>query len=57
MCVNERSGKEEREKRDPSGRVILQEAEAKKVEDYRYLESTVQSNGECGEVCAIRLRR
>ena len=34
--------------KDPSGTVKLQGAEIKKVEDFKYLGSTVQSNGECG---------
>ncbi|KAM7373883.1 hypothetical protein PAMP_006573 [Pampus punctatissimus] len=38
MCVNER---------DPSRRVRLQGEEIKKVEDFKYLGSTVQNNGEC----------
>ena len=37
MCMNERN---------PSGTVRLQGAEVKKVEDFKYLGSTVQSNGE-----------
>ena len=40
MCVNERN---------PSGTMKLQGAEIKKVEDFKYLGSTVQSNGECGK--------
>ena len=40
MCVNERN---------PSGTVRLQGAEMKKVEDFKHLGSTVQSNGECGK--------
>ena len=40
MCVNER---------DTSGRVRLQGEEIKKVEDFKYLGTTVQSNGECGK--------
>ena len=40
MCVN---------KRNPSGTVRLQGAEMKKVGDFKYLGSTVQSNGECGK--------
>ena len=40
MCVNERN---------PSGTVKLQGAEIKKVEDFKYLGSTVQNNGECGK--------
>ncbi|KAI5615975.1 hypothetical protein C0J50_8706, partial [Silurus asotus] len=38
MCVNEREG---------SGVVRLQGEELEKVEEFRYLGSTVQSNGEC----------
>ena len=37
MCVNERN---------PGGTVKLQGAEKKKVEDFKYFGSTVQSNGE-----------
>ncbi|KAK3562948.1 hypothetical protein QTP86_011692 [Hemibagrus guttatus] len=45
MCVNEREG---------SGTVRLQGEEVKKVQEFKYLGSTVQSNGECGkEVPAI----
>ncbi|KAK3570329.1 hypothetical protein QTP86_017160 [Hemibagrus guttatus] len=40
MCVNEREG---------SGKVRLQGEEVKKVEEFKYLGSTVQSNGECGK--------
>ncbi|KAK3554858.1 hypothetical protein QTP86_000893 [Hemibagrus guttatus] len=40
MCVNEREG---------SGTVRLQGEEVKKVEEFKYLGSTVQSNGECGK--------
>ncbi|KAK3548852.1 hypothetical protein QTP70_021037 [Hemibagrus guttatus] len=40
MCVNERKG---------SGTVRLQVEEVKKVQEFKYLGSTVQSNGECGE--------
>ena len=40
MCVNERN---------PSGTVRLQGAEIKKLEDFKYLESTVQCNRECGK--------
>ncbi|KAK3518565.1 hypothetical protein QTP70_002544, partial [Hemibagrus guttatus] len=40
MCVNEREG---------SGTVRLQGEEVKKVQEFKYLGSTVQSNGECGE--------
>ncbi|KAK3573200.1 hypothetical protein QTP86_015121, partial [Hemibagrus guttatus] len=38
MCVNERDG---------SGTVRLQGEEVKKVQEFKYLGSTVQSNGEC----------
>ncbi|KAK3540514.1 hypothetical protein QTP70_032471, partial [Hemibagrus guttatus] len=46
MCVNEREG---------SGTVRLQGEEVKKVQEFKYLGSTVQSNGECGkeEACSI----
>ncbi|KAK3530651.1 hypothetical protein QTP86_030917, partial [Hemibagrus guttatus] len=40
MCVNEREG---------SGTVRLQGEEVKKVQEFKYLGSTVQSNVECGE--------
>ena len=40
MCVNERQVK---------GTVKTQEEEVAKVEDFKYLGSTVQSNGECGK--------
>ncbi|KAK3535149.1 hypothetical protein QTP70_004804 [Hemibagrus guttatus] len=40
MCVNERKG---------SGTVRLQGEEVKKVQEFKYLRSTVQSNGECGK--------
>ncbi|KAK3562277.1 hypothetical protein QTP86_033344 [Hemibagrus guttatus] len=40
MCVNEREG---------SGTVRLQREEVKKVQEFKYLGSTVQSNGECGK--------
>ena len=40
MCVNERN---------PRGTVNPQGPEMKKVEDFKYLGSTVQSNGECGK--------
>ncbi|KAK3543252.1 hypothetical protein QTP70_014085, partial [Hemibagrus guttatus] len=40
MCVNEREG---------SGIVRLQGEEVKKVQEFKYLGSTVQSNGECGK--------
>ncbi|KAK3532823.1 hypothetical protein QTP86_033413 [Hemibagrus guttatus] len=40
MCVNEREG---------SGTVRLHGEEVKKVQEFKYLGSTVQSNGECGK--------
>ncbi|KAK3532943.1 hypothetical protein QTP70_004549 [Hemibagrus guttatus] len=40
MCVNEREG---------NGTVRLQGEEVKKVQEFKYLGSTVQSNGECGK--------
>ncbi|KAK3543486.1 hypothetical protein QTP70_023211, partial [Hemibagrus guttatus] len=40
MCMNEREG---------SGTVRLQGEEVKKVQEFKYLGSTVQSNGECGK--------
>ncbi|KAK3520366.1 hypothetical protein QTP70_024045 [Hemibagrus guttatus] len=43
MCVNEREG---------SGTVRLQGEEVKKVQEFKYLGSTVQSNGECGKEVA-----
>ena len=39
MCVNERQ---------VNGTVKMQGEEVAKVEDFKYLGSTVQSNGECG---------
>ncbi|KAK3508104.1 hypothetical protein QTP70_014279 [Hemibagrus guttatus] len=45
MCVNEREG---------SGTVRLQGEEVKKVEEFKYLGSTVQSNGECGKELILR---
>ena len=47
MCVNERN---------PSGTVKLQGAEIKKVEDFKYLGSTVQNNGECGKEVKKRVQ-
>ncbi|KAM7405544.1 hypothetical protein PAMP_012803 [Pampus punctatissimus] len=47
MCVNER---------DPSGSVRLQGEEIKKVEDFKYLGSTVQSNRECGKEVKKRVQ-
>ncbi|KAK3549335.1 hypothetical protein QTP70_034565 [Hemibagrus guttatus] len=40
MCVNEKEG---------SGTVRLQGEEVKKVQEFKYLGSTVQTNGECGK--------
>ncbi|KAK3515123.1 hypothetical protein QTP70_007219 [Hemibagrus guttatus] len=40
VCVNEREG---------SGTVRLQGEEVKKVQEFKYFGSTVQSNGECGK--------
>ncbi|KAK3526298.1 hypothetical protein QTP70_022688, partial [Hemibagrus guttatus] len=45
MCVNEREG---------SGTVRLQGEDVKKVQEFKYLGSTVQSNGECGKEENIR---
>ncbi|KAK2887924.1 hypothetical protein Q8A73_019372 [Channa argus] len=47
MCVNER---------DSGGMVRLQGAEVKKVQDFKYLGSTVQSNGECGKEVKRRVQ-
>ncbi|KAK2920711.1 hypothetical protein Q8A73_000196 [Channa argus] len=47
MCVNER---------DPGGTVRSQGAEVKKVQDFKYLGSTVQSNGECGKEVKRRVQ-
>ncbi|KAK3507290.1 hypothetical protein QTP70_013546 [Hemibagrus guttatus] len=47
MCVNEREG---------SGTVRLQGEEVKKVEEFKYLGSTVQSNGECGKEVKKRVQ-
>ncbi|KAK3555247.1 hypothetical protein QTP86_011809, partial [Hemibagrus guttatus] len=47
MCVNEREG---------SGTVRLQGEEVKKVQEFKYLGSTVQSNGECGKVVKKRVQ-
>ncbi|KAK3553084.1 hypothetical protein QTP86_031352, partial [Hemibagrus guttatus] len=46
MCVNEREG---------SGTVRLQGEEVKKVQEFKYLGSTVQSNGECGKESWLEL--
>ncbi|KAK3506315.1 hypothetical protein QTP70_016082, partial [Hemibagrus guttatus] len=47
MCVNERGG---------SGTVRLQGEEVKKVQEFKYLGSTVQSNGECGKEVKKRVQ-
>ncbi|KAK3561816.1 hypothetical protein QTP86_014395, partial [Hemibagrus guttatus] len=47
MCVNEREG---------SGTVRLQGEEVKKVQQFKYLGSTVQSNGECGKEVKKRVQ-
>ncbi|KAK3505781.1 hypothetical protein QTP70_003995 [Hemibagrus guttatus] len=47
ICVNEREG---------SGTVRLQGEEVKKVEEFKYLGSTVQSNGECGKEVKKRVQ-
>ncbi|KAK3518329.1 hypothetical protein QTP86_018784, partial [Hemibagrus guttatus] len=47
MCVNEREG---------SGTVRFQGEEVKKVQEFKYLGSTVQSNGEIGKVVKKRVQ-
>ncbi|KAK3552356.1 hypothetical protein QTP86_011288 [Hemibagrus guttatus] len=47
MCVNEREG---------IGTVRLQGEEVKKVQEFKYLGSTVQSNGECGKEVKKRVQ-
>ncbi|KAK3571592.1 hypothetical protein QTP86_015323 [Hemibagrus guttatus] len=47
MCVNER---------EESGTVRLQGEEVKKVQEFKYLGSTVQSNGECGKEVKKRVQ-
>ena len=47
MCVNEKVG---------SGTVQLQGAEVVKVDDFKYLGSTVQSHGDCGSECRKRMQ-
>ncbi|KAK3509487.1 hypothetical protein QTP70_035130, partial [Hemibagrus guttatus] len=47
MCVNEREG---------SGTIRLQGEEVKKVQEFKYLRSTVQSNGECGKEVKKRVQ-
>ncbi|KAK3532192.1 hypothetical protein QTP86_009297 [Hemibagrus guttatus] len=47
MCVNEREG---------SGIIRLQGEEVKKIQKFKYLGSTVQSNGECGKEVKKRVQ-
>ncbi|KAK3559246.1 hypothetical protein QTP86_008514 [Hemibagrus guttatus] len=47
MCVNEREG---------GGTVRLQGEEVKKVQEFKYLGSTVQSNGQCGKEVKKRVQ-
>ncbi|KAK3559099.1 hypothetical protein QTP86_004112 [Hemibagrus guttatus] len=47
ICVNEREG---------SGTVRLQGEEVKKVQEFKHLGSTVQSNGECGKEVKKRVQ-
>ncbi|KAK3570304.1 hypothetical protein QTP86_017185 [Hemibagrus guttatus] len=47
MCVNEREG---------SGTVRLQGEELKTAQEFKYLRSTVQSNGECGKEVRKRVQ-
>ena len=49
MCVNERPD-------NSSGTVKMQGEEVAKVEDFKYLGSTVQSNGECGREVKKRVQ-
>ena len=49
MCVNERQD-------TGSGTVKMQGEEATKVDDFKYLGSTVQSNGECGREVKKRVQ-
>ena len=49
MCVNERQD-------NSSGTVKMQGEELAKVEDFKYLGSTVQSNGECGREVKKRVQ-
>ena len=49
MCVNERQGND-------SDTVKMQGEELAKVEDLKYLGSTVQSNGECGREVKNRVQ-
>ena len=47
VCVNEKGD---------GGAVRLQGAEAVKVDAFKYLGSTVQSNGDCGSECRKRVQ-
>ena len=47
MCVNER---------ETSGIVRLQEAEVAKVQEFKYLGTTVQSTGDCGRELKNRVQ-
>ena len=49
VCVNERQD-------NRSGTLKMQGEEVAKVEDFKYLDSTVQSNGECGREVKKRLQ-
>ena len=49
MCVNERQD-------TGSGTVKMQGEEVTKVDDFKYLGSTVQSNGECGREVKKRVQ-
>ena len=49
MCVNERQD-------NGSGTVTMQGEEVAKVEDFKYMGSTVQSNGECGREVKKRVQ-
>ena len=49
MCVNERQD-------NGSSTVQMQGEEVAKVEDFKYLGSTVQSNGECGREAKKRVQ-
>ena len=49
MCVNERQD-------TGSGTVKMQGKEVAKVDDFKYLGSTVQSNGECGREVKKRVQ-
>ena len=49
MCVNERQD-------TGSGTVKMQGEEVTKVDDFKYLGSTVQSNGECGKEVKKRVQ-